>query len=253
MSDGFFLAVLPAGVSVGAAVALTGGEARHAAVVRRIRVGEVVTVADGSGQGVRGPALAVAPDRVVIEVAELLTAEPPAPFVTVVQALPKKDRGPLAVDLMTELGVDAVVPWQAARSTVRWEGERGEKARAGWQAAAREAAKQSRRLTVPVVDEVATTRQVAELLKTAGQRAVFHEAAKTPLGSLAVDPAKPLVCVIGPEGGLTPAELDAFLAVGAQAYCLGPTVLRTSTAGAAALAQLRLLAAQTAARLKEAS
>jgi 16S rRNA (uracil1498-N3)-methyltransferase len=186
---------------------------------------------------------------VAVEVAELLAEAPRRPHITVVQALPKGDRGTLAADLMTEAGVDAIVPWQAARSIVRWTGERGAKQQASWRAAVREAAKQSRRLTAPAVADLASTAAVAELLAAAPRAVVCHETAATPLwrwyGQLAPggDPAAPTVLVIGPEGGVAPDELAAFEAAGASPCGLGPTVLRTSTAGAVAVAQVRLLAA----------
>jgi 16S rRNA (uracil1498-N3)-methyltransferase len=242
MSDGFFLADLPAGVGVGDVVRLTGREAHHAAVVRRIRPGEVVTVADGQGQGVLGPVLRASAAEVAVEVAQTLVDPPPRPRITIVQALPKRDRADLAVDLMTELGVDSIIPWQASRSVVRWHGERGEKARSGWQMTAREAAKQSRRLTVPVVADLATTGEVADYLAASACPLVMHEVATTPIRELVLDRAVPVVCVIGPEGGIAPAELEAFVEAGARPYRMGSTVLRTSTAGAVAVTQLRLLA-----------
>ncbi|MDR1513165.1 MAG: 16S rRNA (uracil(1498)-N(3))-methyltransferase [Propionibacteriaceae bacterium] len=241
MSDGFFL-VGPLDAAVaGDVVEVAGPEARHLAVVRRIGPGEVVTLADGAGHGVRGPVLVAERDRASVEVRETLAAPEPRPRVTVVQALPKAGRGELAVDLMTEVGVDQIVPWSASRSIVKWSGERGEKALAKWRATAREAAKQSRRLTVPEVTELATTTQVLDLV--AGRTTVvMHETAPTPVSTLAADPAVPLVVVIGPEGGIAPDELARFEALGAKTYSMGDTVLRTSTAGAVAVTQLRLLA-----------
>ncbi|MDR0990886.1 MAG: 16S rRNA (uracil(1498)-N(3))-methyltransferase [Propionibacteriaceae bacterium] len=246
MSDGFFLAPVEALAAAEETVTLTGAEAHHAAVVRRIRPGEIVTVADGIGHGVRGPVVQAERDQVVVTVAEKLTEPPSQPPITLVQALPKKDRADLAVDLMTEVGVDQIVPWQAARSIVRWTGERGDKALAKWRATAREAAKHSRRLTLPTVTPLATTAQVAELLREAANPIVMHETATAPISQAVVDPTAPVVCVIGPEGGIAPDELALFQSAGAATYLMGPTVLRTSTAGAVAITQLRLLAAMRA-------
>jgi 16S rRNA (uracil1498-N3)-methyltransferase len=155
-----------------------------------------------------------------------------------VQALAKGDRGELAVELAVELGVDEVVPWSAARSVTRWDGARGERSRDRWRSVARAAAKQSRRAWVPTVAPLASTRQVAARL-SAGSL-VLHEAADTPLATVALPAGGDLVLVVGPEGGLDDAELAAFAAAGAVPVRLGPEVVRTSTAGAAALAALSL-------------
>jgi 16S rRNA (uracil1498-N3)-methyltransferase len=241
VSDGFFVAPLGDQVAVGSVVTLDGPEGRHAAVVRRIGVGETVTVTNGEGRGVRGPVVAVRKDGLDLTVVELLFAEQPAPRIVCVQALPKNDRAEQAVDLLTELGVDAIVPWQSSRSIVRWSGDRGDKARARWQAVAREAAKQSRRLTVPEISSVASTAQVAALLAAAPAAYVLHEGASVHV-SKTRPPRTEIVLVVGPEGGISPDELATFEAAGAQPILIGDTVLRSVTAGAVGVAQLRLLA-----------
>ncbi len=241
MSDGFFVSPLGEQVAVGSVVTLDGPEGRHAAVVRRIGVGETVTVTDGRGRGVRGPVVAVRKDGLDLQVAELLTARPSTPRIVVVQALPKNERAEQAVDLLTEIGVDEIVPWQASRSIVRWVGERGDKSRAKWQAVAREAAKQSRRLTVPEVTPVASTAEVATRLAQAPAAYVLHEGATVRVTETR-PPRTELVIVVGPEGGISPDELAAFSAAGAHQVLIADTVLRSVTAGAVAVAQLRLVA-----------
>ncbi|MDR1265503.1 MAG: 16S rRNA (uracil(1498)-N(3))-methyltransferase [Propionibacteriaceae bacterium] len=244
MSDGFFLAPLPQRLAMGDQIELRGPEAHHLAVVRRIRAGETVTVSDGAGRGASGPVTALGAGLVSVAVAAVLAGEPSRPEITLVQALPKNERAQQAVDLMTELGVDRIVPWQAARSIVRWQGERGAKGRAKWQAWAGQAAQQARRLTVPQVAPPASTAEVAQLLAAAGQAIIMHESATTPIAARPIDPSSPLVCVIGPEGGIAPDELARFEAAGARPWSMGPTVLRTTVAGGVAVAQLRLLAMQ---------
>ncbi|MDT4958227.1 MAG: rRNA (uracil1498-N3)-methyltransferase [Pseudonocardiales bacterium] len=216
---------------------LDGDEGRHAARVQRLGVGESLWVSDG-----RGAVL----DCVVAEVLAAglrLTvlgrrSEPDAdPRLVVVQALPKGDRGELAVEMLTELGVDEVVPWAASRSIAQWRDARGAKALDKWRRTAREAAKQSRRVHVPVVAELATTAQVAERLGAA-TGLVLHEAAATSLAGAALPSAGEVVLVVGPEGGISDDELARFAAAGGQAVRLGEPVLRTSTAGVAALAAL---------------
>jgi 16S rRNA (uracil1498-N3)-methyltransferase len=241
VSDGFFVAALDDRVAVGSVVTLSGPEGRHAAVVRRISLGEVVTVTNGDGRGARGPVVAVRKDGLDVEVAEVLSAAVPAPRIVCVQALPKNERAEQAVDLLTEIGVDEIVPWQASRSIVRWSGERGDKSLAKWQAVAREASKQSRRLRIPVIAPAATTAQVAALLAAAPAAYVLHEGASVHVATIR-PPRTEIVVVVGPEGGIAPDELAAFEAAGAQAILIADTVLRTVTAGAVAVAQLRLLA-----------
>ena len=162
----------------------------------------------------------------------------PAPALVVVQALPKGDRGELAVEMLTEVGVARVVPWAAARSVAVWKGERAEKSLARWRATAREAAKQARRPWHPDVDPLATTADVVALLAGADLAVVLHEAAAEPLAAVEVPDAGTVVVVVGPEGGLTGDELAAFAEAGARSVRLGAEVLRTSTAGPAAVAAL---------------
>ncbi|MDT0270633.1 16S rRNA (uracil(1498)-N(3))-methyltransferase [Streptomyces sp. DSM 44915] len=223
----------------GAPLTLDGPEGRHAVAVRRLRVGEELVLSDGAGRGALGRvAEVVGRDRLAVTVLERRQEPEPTPRITVVQALPKGDRGELAVSTMTETGVDAVVPWAAARCVTQWKGERGAKALAKWRAAAREAAKQARRLRVPEVAEPLTTAGVARLLAEADFAGVLHETATLPLATAELPTSGSLVLVVGPEGGVTDAELAAFATAGAAGYRLGPTVLRTSTAGPAATALL---------------
>ncbi|MDP9392742.1 MAG: 16S rRNA (uracil(1498)-N(3))-methyltransferase [Actinomycetota bacterium] len=217
---------------------LTGPEGRHAVTVRRIRPGERVDVTDGEGLVARCSVRATGGDGLVLDVLAREEADPPSPRLVVVQALPKGDRGELAVEAMTEVGVDVVVPWAASRCVTRWRDARGEKSLARWRSAAREAGKQSRRTRFPQMHPLASTDDVVALLAAAALPAVLHEEAQARLAALDPPVSGDVVLVVGPEGGIAPEELAAFAAVGAAAYRLGDTVLRTSTAGVAALAVL---------------
>ncbi|GAA2477359.1 16S rRNA (uracil(1498)-N(3))-methyltransferase [Streptomyces gobitricini] len=223
----------------GGTVTLEGPEGRHAVSVRRLRVGEEIVLTDGAGSGAYGTVEAVeGKDRLRVAVAEVRTEPEPAPRITVVQALPKGDRGELAVETMTETGVDAIVPWTASRCVTQWKGDRGMKALGKWRATAREAGKQSRRLRFPDVADAASTKQVAQLLAGADFAAVLHEEGAEPLATAELPAAGRIVLVVGPEGGVSPDELAAFAEAGAKPYRLGRSVLRTSTAGTAATALL---------------
>ncbi|MGP4002389.1 16S rRNA (uracil(1498)-N(3))-methyltransferase [Streptomyces sp. 8N706] len=221
---------------------LDGAEGRHAVSVRRMRPGEDVVLTDGHGSRLDGVVRAVeGKDRLVVQVGACSAEEEPSPRITVVQALPKGDRGELAVETMTETGVDAIVPWQAARCITQWRGDRGAKSLAKWRSTAREAGKQSRRVRFPDVAEAMTTKQVAALLGRAAFAAVLHEdrdCDSEPLATAELPAEGDIVLVVGPEGGVSPEELAVFAEAGAKPYRLGPTVLRTSTAGTAATALL---------------
>ncbi|MFI8216402.1 16S rRNA (uracil(1498)-N(3))-methyltransferase [Streptomyces sp. NPDC085932] len=218
---------------------LDGPEGRHAVSVKRLRPGEDVILTDGAGRWADCVVLGTeGKDRLIVQLDSVGEESPEQPRVTVVQALPKGDRGELAVETMTEVGVDAVVPWAAARCITQWKGERGAKALAKWRATAREAGKQSRRVRFPEVADAATTQQVAALLREADFAAVLHESGDVPLATAELPAAGEIVLVVGPEGGVAPEELALFEEAGAGAYRLGRSVLRTSTAGTAAAAVL---------------
>ncbi|MGA6225107.1 16S rRNA (uracil(1498)-N(3))-methyltransferase [Streptomyces umbrinus] len=222
---------------------LDGPEGRHAVSVKRLRAGEDVVLTDGHGRWAEGVVKAAeGKDRLVVTgIAEVLEEPEPAPRITVVQALPKGDRGELAVETMTETGVDEIVPWAASRCITQWRGERGLKALGKWRATAREAGKQSRRVRFPLVADAMTTKQVASFLAEADLGVVLHEDrayGSEPLATAELPSAGRIVLVVGPEGGVSPAELEAFAEAGAKACRLGRSVLRTSTAGTAAAALL---------------
>jgi 16S rRNA (uracil1498-N3)-methyltransferase len=228
----------PPGTLTGPVVTLTGPEGHHAAVVRRLRTGERADVSDGAGALAEGVVTGVGRDTVEIELRALHQVPPPQPRLAVAQALPKGDRGELAVELMTELGVDTVIPWAAARSVTRWQAERGEKALGRWRATAREAAKQSRRAWLPEVTGLASAAVLAARVAGAARAIVLEADGPEKLHELALPEAGDILLVVGPEGGISPDERDALRAAGAVEARLGPTVLRTSTAGAAAAAVL---------------
>ncbi|MGY1729745.1 16S rRNA (uracil(1498)-N(3))-methyltransferase [Geodermatophilus sp. SYSU D01062] len=219
-------------------VLVGGAEGRHAVDVLRLTTGEAVRVGDGRGAVVEGTVLDAGPAGLRVQVTARHEVPPPDPEFVLVQALPKGDRGPLAVELATELGVDRVVPWAAARCVTRWREDRVEKGLARWRAAARAAAKQSRRPRVPEIGDLMTTRQVCGELADVDLALVLHEQARRPLAGIEIPASGTVAVVVGPEGGLTDGEVVALRAAGAQPVRLGPEVLRTSTAGAAALAAL---------------
>ena len=137
----------------------------------------------------------------------------------------------------TELGVDEVVPWQASRSVSQWSGPKLDKGVARWEAITREAAKQAHRAWIPDVSAPVSTRQLAARAAEASVL-VLEPTAEATLTAQLLKPVneRDIVLVVGPEGGIAPDELDVLVAAGAVLVRLGATVLRTSTAGPAALA-----------------
>ena len=219
----------------GDTVVLAGPEGRHAATVRRVQVGEDVDLADGRGTRARCTVVSLGHDTVELRVRERLVEPAPTPWLVVAQGIAKGDRGELAVELATEVGVDEVLPWAAARCIVKWEGARGERALARWRSTAREAGKQSRRARHPVVGDPVGLDALLARAATA-TTLVLHEEASVPLASVALPADGEVLLVVGPEGGITPAERSALGSAGATAVRLGASVLRPSTAGAAAVA-----------------
>lgn len=222
----------------GDVVVLEGPEGRHAATVKRTQPGEHLRLADGAGRVVTGEVESVERDRLTLRAATVYDVPEPSPRFVLVQALAKGDRDDQAIEAATELGVDEVVPWQAGRSIVQWRGDRGAKAWAKWDAVLVAATKQSRRPRRPVLAPAATTAALADRIATGATAYVLHEDADEPLAALALPDEGDVLVVVGPEGGIAPDELDAFRAAGARVVRLGDTVLRSSSAGPAALAVL---------------
>jgi 16S rRNA (uracil1498-N3)-methyltransferase len=221
----------------GSGLTLDGPEGHHAAVVQRIRVGERLLIGDGAGSTARAVVRAVGKSTLDLAIEQRWYADPPAVRLTVAQGIAKGDRGELAVQAMTEVGVDEIVPWAASRSVAIWKGERGTKARDKWAATAREAGKQARRAWLPVVAPGAVS--TVELAgRAAAAMFVLHEEATAALTGVALPDSGDITLVVGPEGGISDDELATFTAAGAVPVRLGESVLRTSTAGLAALCVL---------------
>ncbi|WP_405218384.1 16S rRNA (uracil(1498)-N(3))-methyltransferase [Agrococcus sp. Ld7] len=225
------------GAAAGDLVTLTGDEAHHAAVVSRMRRGERVLVSDGRGVLAEGVIDRAERDGVDVVLQRIEHVDAPSPRIGLAQALAKGDRAELAVQAATELGVDALVPWQARRSVVQWKGERGEKSLERWRKVVREAGKQAIRPHLPQVAPVVDTAGLA-LLAGAWQLMVLDPAAPRSIAEVAIE--RDVLLVVGPEGGIDPAELETLDAAGAARVRMGDHVLRTSTAGPAGLAALSL-------------
>lgn len=222
----------------GAAVVLAGREGRHAATVRRLTAGERVDVTDGAGLVAECVVTAAHRGQLELAVRSRRREPRPEPLLLVAQALPKGDRGQLAVELMTEAGVDVIVPWAAERCVTRWQGERAGRGVARWQATAREAAKQARRAWLPEVTGPLSTAALARRVTAAALVVLLDPAAPVSVGDLPLPAVGQIVVIVGPEGGVSPAEGTELTDAGAVRASLGPTVLRTSSAGLVAASVL---------------
>jgi len=240
MTEALFLADLNH-PQVGGEFTLGGDEGRHAAAVRRVRPGETIVVADGAGTAIKGEVTASDKTSVTLRIDEVLQAERPPVRYVAAQALAKGDRAELAVEMLTELGVDRIIPWQASRSVVRWTPDREERQLGRWRSTAREATKQSRRLRVPIVAAPVSTRELALLARDVACTLILHEGAADPISHLDLPTEGDVLLVIGPEGGLTGEEIAALEEAGGRQVLVSDAVLRTSTAGVVALAQLQAL------------
>lgn len=224
---------------------LDGAEARHAVTVKRLSVGENVDIADGAGKRLTGTVSSVAPLALTVECASVTVEDRPDVRLVLVQALAKGDRDELAIETSTELGIDAVVPWQAERSIVRWKGDRAAKAHAKWQSAVTAAAKQARRAWIPDVRSAVDTQGLVAAVSAAGLAVILHEDAVKPFRRILEgwrDAGQPLdggpreiLLIVGPEGGIGSREVTKLCGAGAVTALLGPHVLRSSTAGPAAV------------------
>ncbi len=215
-------------------IVLRGQEGRHASTVRRLGPGERVDVTDGAGLLAECTVVAARQGELELAVDSRRTQPRPEPRMAVLQAIPKGDRGELAVGLLTEVGVDTIVPWAADRCVAIWRGERAGKAQARWRSAAVQAAKQSRRAWFPDVTGQADLAAAVLRVEAASLAVLLDPLADVPVSAVELPPTGEIVLIVGPEGGISPAEAEALSRAGAMAAALGPTVLRASSAGVVA-------------------
>ncbi|MDP9890506.1 16S rRNA (uracil(1498)-N(3))-methyltransferase [Pseudarthrobacter enclensis] len=231
-----------AGMLPGHIFVLEGAEARHAVTVKRLSPGEAVDIVDGAGARMTGKVVSAAASGMEVECGSLTVEERPEVRLVLVQALAKGDRDELAIETATELGIDAVIPWQSERSIVRWKGERAARAHAKWESSVAAAAKQARRAWIPEVRAAVDTPGLSAAVEAADLAVILHEDAVRPLRTVleqwhSGEGAGPreVLLIVGPEGGIGPREVTKLCDKGAVTALLGHHVLRSSTAGPAAV------------------
>ena len=239
MVEPLFISPIPSDTKAGSKIKIAGTEAKHAMSVRRLQVGEAISVSDGQGNKARGKVSQLSKDFLELEVESVQTIERPKPQLILVQALAKGDRDEMAVQACTELGIQTVIPWQSERSVSIWKPEKQDKHRLRWQTIATEAAKQSLRPFIPEVEQVLGTPELAERLKQFDLALVLDPTSSTPLTAVQLSGNESIAIVVGPEGGISPQELEHFRAAGLSLVGLGSGILRTSTAGVAVVSYLQ--------------
>ena len=231
----FFIDYTPA---VGGSAVIEGGDARHIAGALRMAVGETLTLCDGCGTDYACTITAVERELVTLSVdaATPTTAEPTL-AVTLYMGLPKGDKMELIIQKCVELGVTAIVPVAMSRCIVKLDGKDAAKKQARWQKIADEAAGQSGRGILPVVETPISWKQA--LTRFAEENTLLcYEGGGAPIGTLVTPADNAVSLVVGPEGGFDPAEVEAVTAVGGRIATLGPRILRCETAPIAAMAVL---------------
>lgn len=218
---------LPEGISV---VELTGDEGHHAAKVKRTKVGELIEICDGAGVRISGLVAEVGKHSLTVNVESRSVEPAPRLKLTVAQALAKGDRADLALEILTEVGVDFILPWRAEYAIAKWDDP--EKGKAKWQSTVAQAAKQSRRSWIPVIEDVVSTEQLVERASQFDVAMVLHESAMRGFADVWLPESGSILLIVGPEGGVSPSELEKFAKI--QQIRMGKTVMRTSTAGAIA-------------------
>ena len=228
----FFVEDLP--TTVGGSYEFANDDANHAIRVLRMQEGAEFMLSDGKGSWSHVVATEVKKKSMQVRVMDSGFQAPLATTITVVQALPKGDRAKEAIELLTEAGVDRIVPWASARSI----GKGSDK----FAVTAREASKQSRRFRIPEVTDLATTAQICEAIKLSDLAIAFHESATAKLSDqVSSHNVEHLLIIIGPEGGLTDEEIAAFTAAGAKVALMGRPILRSAHAGIAAVSAVSAL------------
>jgi 16S rRNA (uracil1498-N3)-methyltransferase len=222
-------------------VTFDADESRHLARVLRLRPGDTVVATDGAGRDytVRLETVGDAATGTVLDAVAGTRESPLA--ITLVQGVPKGDKMETIVRAATELGVARVWPALCERTIIQLEPSRWRERARRWQRVAREAAKQCGRAVIPEVD---APRPLAEWLvarEPSDLAVCLWEGGGAPFGELLAAAGMPrsAIVVVGPEGGLAAAEVDAARAHGLAVASLGPRILRTETAGPAIIALLQ--------------
>lgn len=227
-------------VNPGDQLTVEGGDAKHIRVMR-IEPDDRLDLVDGRGARARARILQIGDRYVTVSIEDVAEEPIGKPRLTLVQALAKGGRDELAIEMATELGVDRIIAWESQRAIVRWSGKKRDKSLDKWRNILRAATKQARRARIPELLFADSAKSVIDLVEN-DQLVVMHESAEQSISGLDEAWDQPgYALVVGPEGGITDTELDAFREAGAKVVLVGDTVMRVSTASAAGLTVLNFL------------
>jgi len=207
-----------------------GDEAHHGVNVLRLKQSEEVKISDGAGSWGIGKVSQLSKKSFTVEISDRGFEPAPKQKVIVVQAILKNDANKEAVDFLTQVGADEIIPWQSQHSI----GKIDDKSLSKWQSAARESSRQSRRVRIPVVTNNHSTERLISKTLDLENIFVLHESAENRLSQIEINQEADVFLIIGPEGGLSEFEVNTFIAAGAKVVRLGESVLRAANAGAAA-------------------
>lgn len=223
-------------LGTGSTQELSGDEGHHAVAVMRLAVGEQIKIADGSGNWVSGTITEVGKKNLKIDIAQRGSSQAGKPELVVVQAVTKSDRTKEMLELLTVGGADQIIPWQAERCISKWQSDSASK----WLLLIKEAAKQARRVKLPVLSEEVTSNQLVKLFKATDKVIILHEDASTGISQInLLKDAERIILIIGPEGGISDSEISQLESAGAVSARMGDLVLRSAHAGFAALSAIQ--------------
>lgn len=219
---------------------ISGEEAKHISRVLRMQAGDMLVLFDGSGYDFLAKIVDISPEEVTVEVSnKQYSTQEPQVAVTLYQAVIKSDHMDYVTQKCTELGVSEVVPYLSARCVKRPDKKAAEKLRERQQRIAKEAAKQCGRSCIPVVRELTTISLIAKEIRESFTLLAYEDEKKKNIKQcLQEGISQKISVIIGPEGGFEPDEVAILKESGACVCTLGNLILRSETAGAAALAMI---------------
>ena len=227
-------------LSVGGNVALPDSVAAHLVRVLRLQQGDACVLFNGDGHDYAARLLSVGKREVLadIEAAQVIANESPL-HLTLVQGIARGEKMDLILQKATELGVAAIIPVMAERTEVKLDAERTGKRMAHWCSVIVSACEQSGRAQLPALAPPATLAAAAGVLHGIALKLILDPGGEHLLSSLLAPADHQLAIAIGPEGGWSPRDRERLRAAGFTGLRLGPRVLRTETAGLAAIAALQ--------------
>ena len=211
-------------------IEVDGDEAHHGVNVLRLKTSEEVKISDGVGNWGVGTVSQVNKKSFTVEILDRGFEPASKQRVVVVQAILKNDANKEAVDFLTQVGADEIIPWQSQHSIGKFD----DKSLSKWQSAARESSRQSRRVRIPVISNAYSTENLISKIKGLQNIFVLHESADNRLSQIEINQEADVILIVGPEGGLSEIEVNTFVTAGAKIVRLGESVLRAANAGAAA-------------------